>query len=98
MQNRKEEFGWQTLKEIWNNSGHGRNINIQMDRLLDELKAKTSKFEKEAIDSDLALLRTNWSQTKGMVSQFEKDAINKDLSAISRLLRRLFGIFSGNKR
>jgi len=97
MSDKEQKFEWQELKEIWINSSQTREINIQMSRLLDELKGKVSQFEKDSIKSDLATLKVNWKQFKGMTSQFEKDSINKDLTTITALLEKFLNLFKKNK-
>ena len=98
MSDKKQKFEWQELKEIWINSSQTRKINIQMSRLLDELKGKVSQFEKDSIKSDVAVLKANWKEYKGMVSQFEKDSINKDLIKITALLKKFLNLFKKNKQ
>lgn len=97
MNNKGQEFEWQELKEIWINSSQTRKINIQMSRLLDELKGKVSQFEKDSIKSDVATLKANWKQFKGMTSQFEKDSIYRDLTTITSLLKKFLNLFTKKK-
>ena len=92
-----KEFDWQELKEIWTNSSQTKEINIQMSRLLDELKGKVSQFEKDSIKSDVATLKVHWKKFKGMTSQFEKDSINKDLNTITALLKKFLNLFKKKK-
>ncbi|MFT4834419.1 MAG: hypothetical protein ACJAVY_002429 [Marinoscillum sp.] len=93
MSDKEQKFEWQELKEIWVNSSHTKKINIQMSDLLDEVKGKVSQFEKDSIKSDIAVLKSHWSQFKGMASQFEKDSINDDLVKIIALLKRFLKLF-----
>jgi len=97
MTDKEQKFDWQELKEIWLTSSQTREINIQMSRLMDELKGKVSQFEKDSIKSDVATLQANWQQFKGMTSQFEKDSINKDLIKITALLKKFLNLFKKNK-
>ncbi|MFT4849575.1 MAG: hypothetical protein ACJA2M_002108 [Polaribacter sp.] len=86
----KEEQGetWQDIKEIWGNSSLGEKINFQFSTLIEELKANTSQWEKDAIKSDMPKLKSSWKQYKGNLSQWEKDSISKDVSKISQLLKK----------
>ena len=93
MNSKEQEFEWQEIKEIWTNSAQTKQINIQVTRLLDELKGKVSQFEKDSIKSDVAVLKTNWNRFKGMTSQFEKDSINKDLAIVTTLLKKFLKYF-----
>ena len=97
MNNKRKEFEWQELKDIWTNSAQTRKINIQISALLDELKGKISQFEKDSIKSDIAILKASWTQTKSKVSQFEKDSVNRDLRYITKLLKRFLNLFKSNK-
>ncbi len=96
MSDKEQKFDWQELKEIWINSSQTKEINIQMTHLLDELKGKVSQFEKDSINSDVAVLKANWKQFKGMISQFEKDSVNKDLVMITALLKKFLNLFKKN--
>ena len=93
MKKRGQEFEWHDLKETWINSSQTRDIHIRMTELLNEVKSKTSQFEKDSIKSDLAMLKANWSEFEGMISQFEKDSIKKDLAIITRLLKKFLNLF-----
>lgn len=97
MSDKDQKFEWQELKEIWMNSSQTRKITIQLSRLLDELEVKVSQFEKDSIKSDLATLRTNWTQFKGMTSQFEKDSIHRDLRIITALLKKFLNLFKNKE-
>ena len=97
MTEKEQKFEWKELKKIWIESSQTREINIQMSRLLDELKGKVSQFEKDSIKSDVAALKANWKEYKGMISQFEKDSINKDLTKITALLKKFLNLFKKNK-
>ena len=88
MNDSRQKLEWNELKEIWTNSAQTRDIHIQISDLVEELKTKTSQFEKDAINSDLATLQANWSAIKKMTTQLEKDSINKDLARITRWLRK----------
>ena len=59
MKKRGQEFEWHDLKETWINSSQTRDIHIRMTELLNEVKSKTSQFEKDSIKSDLAMLQAN---------------------------------------
>lgn len=93
MNSKGQEFEWQELKDIWINSPHTKKISFQVSNLLDELKHKTSQFEKDSINSDMASLKANWMQTKSKVSQFEKDAIKNDLTMIKTFLKKFLNLF-----
>lgn len=97
MSKQEQKFDWQELKEIWTNSSQTKKINIELSALLDELMGKVSQFEKDSINADLALLKSNWNQFSGKVSQFEKDSINKDLKFITRSLRLFLNLFKKNR-
>lgn len=85
-------YEWQELKEIWKNSSQTRVINIQMSKLVTELKGKVSQFEKDSIKSDVAQLKANWDQFIDKASQFEKRSINHDLKIITRALKRFLNL------
>jgi hypothetical protein len=93
MKKRGQEFEWHELKDIWINSSQTRDIHIRMTELFDEVKSKTSRFEKDSIKSDLATLKASWSEFEGRISQFEKDSIKKDLAVITRLLKKFLNLF-----
>lgn len=93
MKKREQEFEWNDLKEAWINSSQTRDIHIRMTELLNELKRKTSQFEKDSIKSDLAKLKANWTKFEGMISPFEKDSVKKDLAIITRLLKKFLNLF-----
>lgn len=88
---------WQDIKEIWEKSSRGEKINFQFSTLIEELKANTTQWEKDAIKSDMMKIRSSWNRFKGNVSQWEKDLIAKDVSTISRLLKKLLKKFKRNK-
>jgi septation ring formation regulator EzrA len=96
MTKEEQNFNWNELKEIWVNSSQTHHIHLQVDKLIEELKSKGSKFERDSIKSDIATLKTNWSRAKGVVSQFEKDSINKDLKYMTGLLKQFFNLFKKN--
>ncbi len=96
MDSKGQEFEWQEIKEIWTNSAQMKKINIQVSHLIEELKEKVSQFERDSIESDVAALKTNWNQFKGMTSQFEKDSIRKDLNIIRVLVKRFLNLFKNN--
>ena len=93
MKKKEQKFEWHDLKETWINSSQTRYIHIQMTELLDEIKSKSSQFEKDSVKSDLAILKASWSEFEVMISQFEKDSIKKDLSIITRLLKKFLNLF-----
>lgn len=80
---------WNEVKEIWGNSSKGSKINLQVSKLIDELKGKMSQFEKDSIKSDMSKIKSAWTRYKGNVSQFEKDSVSKDLLMISKLLKKV---------
>ncbi|WP_340153377.1 hypothetical protein [uncultured Marivirga sp.] len=88
---------WQDIKEIWEKSSRGEKINFQFSTLIEELKANTTQWEKDAIKSDMTKIRSSWNRFKGNVSQWEKDLIAKDVTTISRLLKKLLKKFKRNK-
>jgi hypothetical protein len=94
MKNSRQELEWNELKEIWANSAQTRAIHIRMTQLRDEVKSKTSQFEKDSIKSDLAILKTSWSKFEGMTSQFEKNSDKKDLGIMTRLLKKFLNLFT----
>jgi len=93
MNSKGQEFDWQELKDIWTSSAQTKQISIQVSRLVEELKGKTSQFEKDSIKRDVAVLNANWEELKGMTSQFEKDSIKKDLKLITSLLKKVLNYF-----
>jgi hypothetical protein len=97
MADQEQKYEWQELKEIWKNSSQTKEINIQMSRLVMELKGKVSQFEKDSIKSDVAKLKANWNQFKGNTSQFERDSIKKDLTIITALLKKFLNLFKKKK-
>ena len=90
MARQEQSETWQEIKEIWRNSSRGEKINFQFSTLIEELKAKTSQWEKDSIKSDVAKVKSSWEEYKGNVSQWEKDSITKDISKISQLVKRFF--------
>ena len=73
MWNNEQKNIWQDIKDTWNNEPQSENINIRVSQLLNEFIGKVSEFEKDSIDSDIAILKIHWAKTtKGKVSQFEK--------------------------
>lgn len=88
MINQDQNEAWQEIKDIWKNSSQGEKINIQFSKLVDELKSKTSQWEKDAIKSDLSKVKSSWSQYKGNVSQWEKDAVSKDVLKITEMIKK----------
>ncbi len=84
----QEEPSWQELKEIWGNSAKGAKINVQISKLINELKGKISPFEKKSIQSDLNILKASWAKEKNKVSQFEKDSVKKDLKIMKSFFKR----------
>lgn len=81
---------WQDIKEIWGNSSQGEKINFEFSTLIEELKANTGQWEKDAIKSDMTKMKSSWDQFKGNVSQWEKDSISKDVSKITQLFKKFF--------
>ena len=96
MKEQREQFDWNELKDIWRSTAEANDIQIKVADLIEELQAKTSQFEKDAIHKDLEILQGSWSDFKGAVSEFEKNSIKKDLSMITRLWKRMLG-FLGKK-
>lgn len=97
MKNKGQEIEWHELKDIWVNSSQSRDIHIQMVALVDEMKGKTSQFEKTSIKSDLTTLKASWSEFKRMTSQFEKDSVKNDLAIITRLLQKFLNLFKNSR-
>lgn len=85
----EQKESWQEIKEIWGNSSRGESINFQFSKLIDELKSKMSKWEKNAIESDMIKLKSSWEQYKGNVSTWEKESISKDLAKVLKLIKKL---------
>ncbi|WP_459209935.1 hypothetical protein [Aquimarina rhabdastrellae] len=79
---------WEELKEIWNNSTQGEQINIQFSKLIEELKQGTSQWEKDAIKKDMAILKPSLESFKSKVSSREKELINKDLKMFNKILKK----------
>lgn len=79
---------WNDIKDIWGSSSQGEKINFHFTTLIDELKGKVSQWEKDAVASDVAKVKSSWDDFKGNVSQWEKDAVSKDILKISKLLRK----------
>ena len=48
---------WQELKEIWKNSSRTEKINIQMSRLMIDLKGKVSQFKKDSFSRDITKVK-----------------------------------------
>ena len=88
MARQKQSETWQEVKEIWGNSSRGEKINFQFSTLIQELKDHSSQWEKDAIKSDAAKIKSSWEQYKGNVSQWEKDSVADDLSKISQLFKK----------
>ncbi len=88
MSDQEQKFEWKELKEIWKNSSQTKEINIQISRLVIELKDKVSQFEKDSIKTDVAKIKKNWNEFYSKTSQFERDSINKDLTTITALLKK----------
>ena len=94
MWNKGQKNIWQDIKDTWNDQPQSAKINIQILQLVNEFKSKVSHFEKNAINSDVAALKANWTKTKrDKVSQFEKDSIKKDINLISRLIKKVINRF-----
>ena len=93
MSEQEKKFEWQELKEIWINSSQTKKINIQMSRLVIELKGKVSQFEKDSIRSDVEKLKLNWKQFMSKTSRFEIDSVNKDLKVIASSLKKFLNLF-----
>lgn len=90
MWNSEKENIWQDVKNTWNEQPQSKKINIQVAKLINELKGKVGQFEKESINSDIATLKLNWAKTKrNNVSQFEKDSIKKDFNIISKFIKKV---------
>ena len=88
MARQEQKDDWQEIKDIWKNQILTEEINILISKLVSEIKAKMSQFEKDSIKSDMIKVRSSWDQFKGKVSQFEKDSIKKDVAKITSLLRK----------
>lgn len=97
MNNEEQEFEWKELREYWNASSQGKTINLQMSQLMDELEGKVSQFEKDSINSDLAMLKTNWGSYLDSASQFEKDSIKKDLAMLNSWFGKFLRLFLKEK-
>jgi hypothetical protein len=84
MSDQEQKFEWKELKEIWENSSQTKEINIQISRLVIELKDKVSQFEKDSIKTDVAKIKKNWNEFYSKTSQFEKDSIKTDVAKIKK--------------
>ena len=85
---------WQDIKDTWNDQPQSAKINIQILQLVNEFKSKVSHFEKNAINSDVAALKANWTKTKrDKVSQFERDSIKKDINMLSGFIKKIINRF-----
>ncbi len=84
---------WEEVKQIWNDSSKGTKIEFHIANLIDELKQKTTEFEKSSIKSDLTHLKASWKRYNKKVSQFEKDAVTDDVSMITKWIKRFFRKF-----
>lgn len=84
MARQEQRETWQEIKEIWGNSSQGEKINFQFSKLIDELKANMSQFEKDSIKSDISKVKSSWNQYKKKVSQWEKDSIKSDVTKIKK--------------
>lgn len=94
MKNKDLKIEWNELKVIWTNSPKTRNIHIQMSDLFQEIKSKSSQFEKDSIKNDLDTLKVSWKSFKGNVSEFEKASVKKDLAMFIRLFNKVLTIFN----
>ena len=79
MARQEQKDDWQEIKDIWKNQILTEEINILISKLVSEIKAKMSQFEKDSIKSDMIKVRSSWDQFKGKISQFEKDSIKSDM-------------------
>lgn len=79
MEHKEQENNWEELKGIWFASGETKEINFQMNTLMQELETMISPFEKDFIAKDIALITDS-------ISQFELDSIEKDLDFLNRNL------------
>jgi hypothetical protein len=96
MAKQEQSETWQDIKEIWGNSSQGEKINFHFSALIEELKANTSQWEKDAIKSDMKKMKSSWDQFKGNISQWEKNSISKDASKISQLLKKFLKKLKNN--
>lgn len=90
MKNGSQEREWQKLLDIWVNSQQTREIHSQLLRSLEEVKAKSSRFEKNHIKRGLTSLKNSWFAFRKTVGQFEEDAVKRDLTLVNRSLKKFF--------
>ncbi|MBW1296309.1 hypothetical protein [Aquimarina litoralis] len=96
MWNHEQKDIWQDIKDTWNNQPQSKKINIQISRLLNEFKENISEFEKESINSDIAVLKVNWAKTKNdKITRFEKESIKKDINIISEFIKKILDKLKG---
>ncbi|MEH6746789.1 MAG: hypothetical protein V7670_08140 [Maribacter arcticus] len=94
MWNSEQKNIWKDIKDTWNEQPQSEKINIQVSQLINEFKGKVSQFEKDSINSDIATLKLNWTNTKSnKVTQFEKNSIKKDINIISGFIRKIIAKF-----
>ncbi len=93
MKNSEQPFEWNELRDLWVNSSQTRNIHIQVADFLNEVKNKSSQFEKDAIDKDMEALKSSLKEFSGLISQFEKDSVEKDIKVVSVSLRKFLDLF-----
>jgi len=92
-----QKIEWQEVKEIWKNSSQSKKIDIHISQLKEELKSKSSEFEKNSIKSDILVLTPYWEDFKSKTSQFEKDSVKNDLLKINKCLKNFLSQFKRNK-
>ncbi len=92
-----QKIEWQEVKEIWKNSSQSKKIDIHISQLKEELKSKSSEFEKNSINSDISVITPYWDDFKSKTSQFEKDSVKNDLSKINKLLKNFLSLFNKKK-
>ncbi len=96
MNNDNQEISWEELQNLWSSAASNKQISLQMAGLLQELKNKTSQFEKDLIQQDMDLLKASWSETSTLVSEFETQSIHQDLKRIKRWIKKWLH-YLGNK-
>ncbi|SFB54245.1 hypothetical protein [Algoriphagus aquimarinus] len=89
MKNQEQAESWDEIKELWNNSAKGDEINFQFSTLISELKSKMSEFETNSIKSDITQIKSSWNQYKEKVSPFEKKSIASDLKMITEFIKKI---------
>ncbi|CAM1343407.1 hypothetical protein [Tenacibaculum amylolyticum] len=107
MENKTEQKKWEGLKNTWNSSTEGKEINFQMNALIKELETMVSPFEKDFIVKDIAFINESINQfeidsiqkdldyLKNNLPQFEKNIVITGVGIFSKLLKKIVAILRG---